>query len=299
MVEMVSVICPVYNVAKYLNSCIESLVNQTYRNIEIILIDDGSSDESPKICDEWDLKDKRIKVIHNTRGGVSSARNTGVKNSKGEFIFFVDADDVLELNAIEVLLKYHDKNKDTIVVLNYDRFTDFHKNSVKKCRYDLTKNYMKPTIKDFVSVRRGCYVWEMLVSRALIVEKNIMFNEELHNLEDVAWTGVTICYLKRMIFVKDILYHYRRNPTSITSNCVNYEWQAKCWLCAKKAIDRYFDKKVCTREERKNVCLVDRYCKNNFHAECFAGHLIYGQMKKLCKAAEIPCSILWWYTVNS
>lgn len=153
--DMVSIVCPVYNVAQYLNSCVESLVNQTYRNIEIVLVDDGSSDDSPKMCDEWALKDERIKVLHNTRWGVSVARNTGVRNAKGEYLFFMDADDVLEIDAIEVLLKYHNKKKDTIVVLNYNRFTDSPEKNVKNT--GMISQYVKPTIKDFVSLRRGCY----------------------------------------------------------------------------------------------------------------------------------------------
>lgn len=113
MYEKVSIIVPVFNSAKYLRSCIESIINQSYENIEIILVDDGSSDDSLKICNEYALKDYRIKVFHQSNKGVSSARNTGLENMAGEFFTFVDSDDELTQNAIEILLQdIHSYNAD-------------------------------------------------------------------------------------------------------------------------------------------------------------------------------------------
>ena len=96
---LISVIVPIYNVEKYLNRCIESIVNQTYKTLEIILVDDGSPDNCPQICDEWKEKDNRIKVIHKKNGGLSDARNAGLDIAQGEYIAFVDGDDFLEENA--------------------------------------------------------------------------------------------------------------------------------------------------------------------------------------------------------
>ena len=93
--SIISVIIPVYNVEKYLSRCIESVLNQTYRNLEIIIVDDGSTDDSLNICRRYEKKDKRIKVIHQDNGGLSSARNKGLMNSTGEYISFVDSDDWL------------------------------------------------------------------------------------------------------------------------------------------------------------------------------------------------------------
>lgn len=101
---LISVIIPVYNAGKYFNHCIESIVNQTYKNLEIIIVDDGSTDETPKSCDEWAKKDKRIKVIHKKNGGASSARNVGIDNAVGEYIGFVDADDYIDSDMYEVML---------------------------------------------------------------------------------------------------------------------------------------------------------------------------------------------------
>ena len=104
MSEKVSVIIPVYKVEKYLNRCVESVVNQTYSNLEIILVDDGSPDNCPQMCDEWAVKDERIKVIHKENAGVGIARNSGMKMATGDYLMFVDSDDYLSLNAVMVLL---------------------------------------------------------------------------------------------------------------------------------------------------------------------------------------------------
>ena len=103
--ELITIVVPVYNVEGYLDRCSACLVNQTYQNLEIILVDDGSPDRCPEICDEWAQKDSRIRVIHKPNGGVSSARNAGVEEANGEWVFFVDSDDILPENALEGLAR--------------------------------------------------------------------------------------------------------------------------------------------------------------------------------------------------
>ena len=102
-VNKISVIVPIYNVEKYIDRCIKSIVNQTYKNLEIILINDGSLDKSGQICDTWESKDNRIKVIHQMNSGVSVARNTGLENATGEYVTFVDSDDYIEPKYCEIL----------------------------------------------------------------------------------------------------------------------------------------------------------------------------------------------------
>ena len=101
MQPLVSVIVPVYNVEKTLDRCISSIVNQTYHNLEIILVDDGSPDNCPQICDEWAKRDVRIKVVHKHNEGLGMARNTGMNNAKGDYLCFVDSDDFLDLTAVQ------------------------------------------------------------------------------------------------------------------------------------------------------------------------------------------------------
>ena len=104
-----SVVIPVYNVEKYLDKCVESIVNQTFKDLEIILVDDGSTDESGKMCDEWTEKDTRIKVIHKINGGLSSARNAGIKQAKGEYISFIDSDDFVEQDMYATMVEALDR----------------------------------------------------------------------------------------------------------------------------------------------------------------------------------------------
>ncbi|MBQ0108398.1 MAG: glycosyltransferase family 2 protein, partial [Phascolarctobacterium sp.] len=107
---MLSVIVPVYKVEKYLPKCVDSIINQTYKDLEIILVDDGSPDNCPAICDEYAKKDSRIKVIHQENGGLCSARNTGIENAEGDFISFIDSDDWIEINMFEEALDYLHKH---------------------------------------------------------------------------------------------------------------------------------------------------------------------------------------------
>lgn len=121
MEELISVIVPIYNVDKYLNKCIDSILEQTYRNLEIILVDDGSTDSCGAICDEYACSDKRIKVIHKINGGLSSARNAGLNICTGSLISFVDSDDYLETNMIEELWKNMHEFESDISICNYFR----------------------------------------------------------------------------------------------------------------------------------------------------------------------------------
>ena len=135
--EMVSIIVPVYNVEKYISRCIESLVRQSYKNIEIVLVDDGSTDSSGNICEEYSRCDNRIQVIHKKNGGQGSARNVGLKHSKGEYISFLDSDDYYELTAIEELLMGMKEKDLDISSCNYQRIDDTgHIMSIFDNKYD-------------------------------------------------------------------------------------------------------------------------------------------------------------------
>ena len=103
MEDLISVVVPIYNVENYIKKCVDSILSQTYKNLEIILVDDGSPDNCPQICDEYAQKDNRIKVIHKENGGLSDARNAGIDISKGKFITFIDSDDYIEKDYVEVL----------------------------------------------------------------------------------------------------------------------------------------------------------------------------------------------------
>ena len=119
MDKLLSIIVPVYKAAKHLDRCVESIISQTYENLEVILVDDGSPDGSPVMCDSWAQKDPRIKVIHKPNGGVSSARNAAIDAATGDFIGFVDSDDWIENDVYELLMKSLNENGSDIAFCGY------------------------------------------------------------------------------------------------------------------------------------------------------------------------------------
>ncbi|MBQ4243839.1 MAG: glycosyltransferase, partial [Clostridia bacterium] len=129
--DLISVIVPVYKTEKYLDRCVNSIVNQTYKNLEIILVDDGSPDRCPELCDRWAEKDNRIKVIHQENGGMSAARNAGLRIAKGDYIGFVDSDDWIDNDMYEYLYILLINNQADYSTINYD---------IKKRETDRTEN---------------------------------------------------------------------------------------------------------------------------------------------------------------
>lgn len=119
MNPLISIIVPVYNVEEYLDRCVDSIVNQTYKELEIFLVDDGSPDNCPQMCDNWAKKDNRIKVIHKENGGLSDARNAALDVATGKYVFFVDSDDAIAENAIELLLNVAIEKHSSVVISNY------------------------------------------------------------------------------------------------------------------------------------------------------------------------------------
>lgn len=219
---LISVIIPVYNVEKYLNQCINSVLNQGVKDIEIILINDGSTDNSGKICDEYAIKDNRIKVIHKENGGLSDARNSGINLAKGKYLLFLDSDDYWMEDS---LFKIYDiAKKDTdIVFLTAAKFFDksniiedtfecLDKDKIKNKTKEQVFNYLAQTDKFPVS---AC---TKLIKRDLIVENQLFFEKGLLS-EDIDWS--TRLLLKANTFdVCDVdFYVYRKQrDESITDS---------------------------------------------------------------------------------
>ncbi len=212
----VSIIVPIYNVENYLCKCINSLLNQTYKNIEIILVDDGATDNCPKICDDYKAKDNRIKVIHKKNGGLSDARNCGIDISTGEYIMFVDSDDYVNKDYVKKMLNYSIKNNLDLVISNYfidDEIniteTNFIKdnfiiNNEDKYEYLYTIGYDVPTT----------VAWNKLY-------KKYIFNDlryptgKIH--EDEFIIANILQRANRIGYLKDHLYYYLQRNGSITS----------------------------------------------------------------------------------
>lgn len=215
---MVSIVVAVYNVEKYLTKCIESLVRQTYSNIEIILIDDGSTDNSSSICDEWAKIDSRIVVYHQENKGVAVSRNKGILCALGVYVIFVDSDDWVENTFVEKLLQYHHKDEWTLVGYYID-YEQVNKNrQIKK----LYKNKESCQVKkeEVASLfRMGLFgaTWNKLYEISRIKNNNIKFREDMDLGEDIVFN---LEYLKHFngnfYIINELLYHYiRRNRDSL------------------------------------------------------------------------------------
>ena len=155
--ELISIIIPVYNTGIYLNKCVKSFLNQTYKNIEIILIDDGSTDNSPQICDELKNSDDRVKVIHKQNGGLSTARNEGIKNAKGSMITFFDSDDYVDNDYIEYLYFLKKKHNTQISVCAYNVVNEngkvlFSIKEKKECELGKEEFYKKMLNEEGITV---------------------------------------------------------------------------------------------------------------------------------------------------
>ena len=204
-----SVVVPVYNVEKYINRCIDSILSQTYRDYELILVDDGSTDSSGRICDLYATKDSRIHSIHKKNGGVSSARNTGIDYSTAEYITFIDSDDYVEKDYLQSMMK---NIEDSDCVISGIRFVG----AVK--RVDTRKLMNCYICKDsinwhFMELDRNYVfyaIYAKIYKKKIIENYNIKFSEEYSILEDSAFVMEYLGYSEKWCVIEYVGYNYRQ-----------------------------------------------------------------------------------------
>ena len=212
----ISVIVPVYKVEKYLHECVDSILAQTYTDFELILVDDGSPDNCGKICDEYAAKDSRVQVIHQENRGVSAARNAALDVAKGEFIAFIDSDDVVNVYYLEVLLSGMDEDTD-IVACKYQSFQDGEETNAYDRQMSVIYQEMDP-VTLVVALHNGASgisvgIWQKLY-RTDIVRDHRFPVGKTH--EDQFFTPI-VCYKARKAAVCNLpLYYYRVRTDSIT-----------------------------------------------------------------------------------
>lgn len=214
MENKISIIVPVYNCEPYINKCIDSLICQTYKNIEIILVDDGSTDAGGKICDNRAKNDNRIKVIHKHNGGLSSARNMGMKYASGDFLMFVDSDDWVEHNFCETALSEIERNGVSLVSfgLRYVYKDHLHECFISEPRIMSASESILYTINDKEPVFN--FVCNKIFSRTLF--EGITFPEG-YRFEDIAVTYRLIDRAKTIFVSNAVLYDYLQRDGNITS----------------------------------------------------------------------------------
>lgn len=274
---LISVIVPVYNVEKYLRQCLDSLLQQSYRDLEIIMVDDGSQDSSGEICEEYAAKDSRIKVIHKQNEGLGFARNSGLEISTGKYVTFIDSDDVAECDLVEQLMKeVVDKDVDTCIG-GFKRIAEDGKvvfqESYAREAFSGNDVYNKlfarmlgsaPDAHDAIRMS----VWNVLYSMDIIRKHNIRFpSERVFISEDIVWDSEYYRYAQAVSVIGSTAYHYRITPGSLTQKykpqmidriCVLYNEMEKRVSADREKIIRlqrmfFVNLRVCIGQEKPLV----------------------------------------------
>lgn len=205
--HLISVIVPVYNMEQYLDRCVQSILHQTYSNLEIILVDDGSVDKSPAMCDDYAQKDGRVKVVHKKNGGLSDARNAGLRIATGSYIGYVDSDDWIEPDMYESMyLACERENADLVVC----RYKEVYKNkTIDKSSEDCVVLSQEDILNIYLCGHDQYQiynsVWSKLFKRQLVEDMDFPVG---HNSEDIMYTTKAFCRLTKAVYIDRALYNY-------------------------------------------------------------------------------------------
>jgi len=233
----ISVIVPIYNVEKYLDKCIESILGQKFTDFELLLINDGSTDNSRNICDEYALRDSRIRVFHKTNGGVSSARNIGLKNAKGKYVNFIDSDDWIECDMFLTINKIAQEKDIDIIQFGYKKiYSTSHKEYNQKSflYFDSLKQYADSNCFNYT-------VFSYFIKKNIIDDFHIRFSEEIKYAEDQEFAIKCISFSNNIQVLPNLFYNYlvrensamsqkanlnmATNHILVTQNLINYQKQ--------------------------------------------------------------------------
>ena len=237
----VSIIVPVFNSEKYIDKCLSSILAQTYPYYEVWIIDDGSTDKSGEICDRYSTMDRRINVIHQENSGVSAARNAGLQVLTGKYILFIDSDDYIENNMLEVLVKQAKLSDSDLVICQY--FIE-SKNTRKEIQLNFKEFYCSPDIikKELISRyysqnHTGLFtLWNKLLTASIIKANNLRFDTTLNRGEDAWFIFQYLIFCNRVVFIPQAFYHYIQHSGSIMH--FHYDNQYEKWVEMRKRLLR-------------------------------------------------------------
>ena len=234
----VSIIMPVYNGEKYLKESIESVLNSTLQDIELICVNDGSKDNSLQILRQYAQQDLRVTVINQKNTGASGARQKGLNRAKGEFIAFLDSDDIIDPKAYQVSYDYINFYKADIVVFGWKNFSDdgsaTMRNDGKIDRLEIYNDWWSAKKR-----RESIYLWNKLYRKSIIVDGNVKFNPDIRVSEDEGFNLCAYSRAKKIIYIPHVLYNYRLNTSSlmfITSASKFINNYCKMW----EYVDNYY-----------------------------------------------------------
>ena len=283
---LISIIVPAYNVNEYLCKSVDSLLCQSYSNLEIILIDDGSTDSTGKLCDLYAIKDSRVKVIHQENQGVSSARNVALKVAKGDFVSFVDADDYVDATMYEVLVKNALKHNSDYVVTGFsiDKDISCSKSPVYKDQQEVFSWTKEDAIVDLSSLKSN-FSGGLVCSKLIKTEiaKNVMFDHKLPLAEDQLFALNCILNSKKIIAVAGKPYHYifRKNSASrstINEKKVEQILSAYTKIC--NIVKNKLDSKLLLRFKVYSLCRCELYSANKLIMQHQNNSELYAKLKR-------------------
>ena len=248
----ISVIVPVYNVENFLNQCLGSLVSQTYRNLEILIVDDGSTDKSSAIYQKYSSTDNRIKIIKQKNAGVSAARNNGLKFATGDWVHFVDSDDYLDIDYYEKMMTAAgDLNPDIlagdVISQNSDLYNVCYKSRI--ALYSATEKFIQ------TNALNNCTVWRYVFRREFLEKNNLLFPVG-RNFEDMFFIPNAMLLARCVITVPGANYHYVFNENSILNSPetpVRKMWYDQANLYIRKFIDRHNLSHVIARQHNVEI----------------------------------------------
>ncbi|MBR4782081.1 MAG: glycosyltransferase [Lachnospiraceae bacterium] len=201
---MISVVVPIYKVERFLNKSIESLLNQTYKDFELILVDDGSPDNCPQICDDWEKKEPKIRVFHKKNEGLSSARNSGIEHASGEYIIFPDPDDWVEPDYLERLINLREEFKADLSICGH-----YHGTNIYDPEAELIVLTMEEALEKLMMPHSFCgYTWNKLYNLDIIKRNQLRFDVELGMVQDLHFNVRYFQYCEKIVYDPVPLYHH-------------------------------------------------------------------------------------------
>lgn len=299
MSDLISVIIPIYKVEEYLDECISSVVNQTYKNLEIILVDDGSPDNCPAMCDDWAKKDERIRIVHKTNGGLSDARNAGIDVASGEYIAFVDSDDYIKPDMLEKIYAAIRREDADIAVCGI-LSCEGEKETAWGCRSVVgTSEQILAMLYDDAAYPVSA--WNKLYRRSCWKEMRFPVGK---TCEDAFTTYQLVHNAKRIVMIPEALYCYRIRPGSIMTSSFSPKKmdEEEAWRCNYQFIEQNYPKlkraafdfylqrvnvliHTMTQEDQNNYAAQYQYLrkilKSNFRYVVFSCKLNWKQRIKL------------------
>lgn len=277
---MISVIIPVYNVKEYLEKCVCSVIIQTYRELEIILVDDGSTDGSGYLCDELQKKDQRIKVIHKENGGLSDARNVGFKFANGEYVFFLDSDDWICEDALEILYCLLKEENADIAVGNYYYQYDIHKTSAAKLEKNMVfskDEAMKALLKNDIIKN---FAWGKLYKKELLNDYPFPVGKLF---EDSYWTHLIFHQADKVVLSKKeiVFYYQRKNSISYTFDIRKLHLIEGC-LCRREFVQQNYEYLLYLIDETIISVLIGLYMDSIKHFQWKTHRVLKKEILKVC-----------------